>query len=131
MEIYTCIVGISVLVVGVVVHLLYKYIFRRKKYNGITLFEGTLIIAGSVPGLGGCAAGSAHGFGLPLPSLLGFPLNLLFIKNENCGWSQSLIFDDPYLTEKFSSFPIAWLTANTLLISTLLLFKVWSRAKFS
>ena len=120
---YVIIVATLVLVFGTIIHLLYKPVFSGKRYRGITIGESLLIIFGSIPGLAGCAAGWS-GFGFPLPLIVGLPLQLAFIGSEDCGWSQSLIFDDPYLTHKFASFPVAWAGANFILLGLLYFLKL-------
>ena len=116
-------VSVFTLINGVAIHFAYKAIRRKRGYTGITLVEGLFIWVGSVPGLGGCAVGWA-GFAVPLPLILGVPLHIALLGSESCGWTQSLIFDDPYLTRKFVSFPIAWGLTNSIITALLYTYKI-------
>ena len=119
---YALAVSAFTLICGFTIHAIYKRVRRNKGYKGITILESLIICIGSIPGLGGCAAGWA-GFGIPLPLILGFPLQIILLGNKSCGWSQSLIFEDPYLTKKFASFPIAWALTSFILILLLYMAK--------
>jgi hypothetical protein len=116
-------VSVFTLINSVAIHFAYKAIRRKRDYTGITLVEGLFIWVGSVPGLGGCAVGWT-GFTVPLPLMLGVPLHIALLGGESCGWTQSLIFDDPYLTRKFVSFPIAWGLTNSIITALLYTYKI-------
>ena len=125
---YALAVSVFTLICGVVIHLIYKKIRQNKGYTGITILESIIICIGSIPGLGGCAVGWA-GFGIPLPLILGMPIHIILLGNKSCGWSQSLIFEDPYLTNKFASFPIAWALTSAILILFLYITKLHREKK--
>ena len=125
---YAIVVSVFTLIFSVAIHFVYKMYRRKKGYSGITLIEGLFICIGSVPGLGGCASGWV-GFGVPLPLIIGMPLHVVLLGSESCGWAQSLIFDDPSLTKKFISFPIAWALTNVLIIMILYASKINSNKK--
>lgn len=117
------VVSVFTLINSVAIHFAYKAIKRKRGYTGITLVEGLFIWVGSIPGLGGCAVGWA-GFAVPLPLILGVPLHIALLGSESCGWIQSLLFDDPYLTKKFASFPIAWGLTNSIITALLYAYKI-------
>ena len=123
---YTLIVGALILVFGTTIHLLYKRILHKGKYQGLSVFEGVIIVVGRAPGLAGCVS-VWTGIGFPLPLIIGLPVHLIFIGNKHCGWTQSLFFNDPGLTQKFAGFPIAWITANIAILALLYYFKIQSR----
>jgi hypothetical protein len=125
---YALAVSAFTLICGLVIHVVYKRIRKSKGYTGITLFESLIICIGSIPGLGGCAAGWA-GFGIPLPLILGVPFHIILLGNKSCGWAQSLLFEDPYLTKKFASFPIAWALTSVILILFLYVLKLYNQKK--
>ncbi|WP_460237142.1 hypothetical protein [Aurantivibrio plasticivorans] len=122
MIILAFLVAMLVFVFAVIIHLLYRYVFRRGKYEGITFLEVAFISVGSVPGLAGCAIGWA-GFGFPLPLIIGLPLNLIFLGNKECGWWPPLMLNDLQLISKFASLFIAWFLANLLVVGVLFYFK--------
>jgi len=113
---YTLIMVAIVLLVGVTIHLLYKYIFRRGKYRGLTFFEGMIILISSIPGLAGCASGSI-GFAFPLPLIMGLPLHLLFLDNKKCGW---LMVSNLY-------FLMVWIVSNLIVLVLLYFYKIRTR----
>ena len=110
------------LFVGVLIHLAFRLALRKRGYRGVSAFEATVILIGTIPGLGGCARGWA-GFGFPMPLVVGLPLSLALLGDPDCGWWQGVLSLDLDFMREFWAFPAAWLLANALLISALYAFK--------
>jgi hypothetical protein len=74
----------------------------------------------SFPGIAGCAAGNI-GVGAPLPLIIGLPMHLLLIHENDCGWL-------PFISLEGSS-TFQSLVILSIIIYTLMLIFFYKRAK--
>ena len=82
--VFVFIAAVETLVFAYLIHVVYRAVYGWWKYRRIGPLEAIVIAILTFPGIAGCAGGWVA-VGVPLPLLLGIPLDFAY-GSESCGW---------------------------------------------